>query len=91
MYICPSNPKAYGDQMNREELIMKLHEMAYGSISMAYIQDVANFIIEDRKRICEPLAYWKDNYKGTTEEISYPLFKSITETLQRAGLDKEGS
>lgn len=50
---------------------------------------IADWVLADRRRILEPLMYWKKEYRGTTEEISYPLFKSICETLKNSGVENE--
>ena len=67
----------------REKLIKQLNEFGFDDTLNCCIEvnDIVNFILEDRKRICQPLIKFR-KYRGNA-------LYAIEETLKLAGLDKE--
>lgn len=67
---------------NREELIKELQEWAYGNNkTMMSIYKVADLMIEDRKRVVDPLVEYKKNHYGRFESAQ----QAIDQCLKNAG------
>lgn len=80
---------------NRDELISKLEQRFHepyehgASLCNLTIEDVADFIIEDRKRIVEPLvnAYYNPYFpKMTMNGQLNKLYTATVETLKLSGV-----
>lgn len=78
--------------MDREELIKKINNKCFTfiwdgqqNIQILNNSNVADFIIEDRKRICEPLVNLKLDNGGSSYEL---ICQGIEKTLKRAGLEQ---
>lgn len=68
----------------REELIKELKSKIDPNWN-----EIANFIIEDRKRVVEPLVKIKFNYREGAIEVQHRIVDAIEETLKNAGVENE--
>lgn len=72
---------------NREELIKELKLMSLATIRDCEI--IADFIIKDRHRICEPLIkLGENNHIGELGNTPITLLFAINETIRIAGLEQ---
>ena len=69
----------------REKLKLEILKLDLGNCDRGYNQ-VINFILEDRKRICAPLVKLQDTRIPIGEKNEYAI-KAIYATLKLAGLE----
>ena len=51
--------------------------------------EIADFILQDRRRICEPLVKFQNNVHGNPSDYIVEACFAIGETLSNAGLEQE--
>lgn len=69
----------------REELIKEIKEKFYSNNGMPSPRDFYNFVIEDRKRIVEPLAKWRR--PENARQFLNSIWVSIEKTFKNAGVE----
>ncbi len=81
----------------QEKLIEKIDDLMsktkYLHGDCHYSRAIADFILEDRKRICQPLIKCNEILEKEGEDIGIPMFayeyaEAIGKTLKLAGLNK---
>lgn len=72
---------------SREKVIQELADLDIQGSYMS-LGEIADFIISDRKRICEPLVKYKHVGHNAIVSIVGQIYSDVKETLRNAGLDE---
>lgn len=75
-------------ESQREELIDEINHKFLGGNCANISREIADFIIDDRKRIVEPLVEYKKVFKSMWEGIKPFISTVIDKTLKNAGADQ---
>lgn len=84
---CTCDKQQSNAQSSREKLIEELNKH-WPWIEKVHKEDISDWILKDRERICEPLVNIKQRPIANRYEWNSSITGSaINETLQRAGID----